>query len=212
MCVCARPLAHPAFYPPSLSFPRSSVCVQCGKKITWERNQEPNPETALAEVDAKPKFRPSPKPAAKKTTYTAPVANRLAATPATGSCRKGAAAAAYAISHVSKKQFGQGQCAKFVGNALAAAGFKSITGAANAYQKGPALLAAGFVKLPSLANPQIGDVWLYSRVATHPSGHLQIFTARGWVSDFIQARNNPWKGGATGGSFATAYRPAPSVC
>ena len=119
-----------------------TAITKCGKKITWERNQEPQPESAdhaLMETETEAEKPTKASSASKKRTPgsaktnqpqprmvksgTAAPATAAPATAApasssssssTSACRKAEKAAEYAISHVSKKQFGQGQCAKFV--------------------------------------------------------------------------------------------------
>ena len=62
----------------------------------------------------------------------------------------------------------------------------------NAKDMGPALLKAGFVKIPASETVQIGDVWIYNALPATPTrkaklyGHIQIKTKDGWVSDYIQ--------------------------
>ncbi|AWT48557.1 CHAP domain-containing protein [Psychrobacter sp. YP14] len=87
----------------------------------------------------------------------------------------------------------QGLCARYVRQALQAAGY-SFTPNASAYQYATrgTLAEAGFVKISNDAPPQVGDVVVYNRSSKHPHGHIQIFDGNTWVSDFIQPRKNPY--------------------
>lgn len=89
-----------------------------------------------------------------------------------------------------------GFCAKFVANALQAAGYKfNRQNSAYQYANGP-LASAGFRKIPNQGKYQIGDVMVWPAHgqgmrggAIH--GHIQIYNGRNWVSDFIQANMRP---------------------
>lgn len=160
-----------------------------------------------------PKRAAAPKKSAPK--KAAPKSAAPASPPMVGSssatCDKLTKAANYALTHVSKKQYGQGECAKFVGAALVGGGFKPITGERSACNKGAALRANGFAPV-STTSYQVGDIGLWSCVSAHPDGHLMIYSSKGWVSDHKQNRADPWAGGKTAGSKLTIYRLAPSAC
>ncbi|PNK60232.1 CHAP domain-containing protein [Psychrobacter sp. FDAARGOS_221] len=86
-----------------------------------------------------------------------------------------------------------GLCARYVRKALQSAGY-SFTPNPSAYQYATrgTLAQAGFVKISNNTPPQIGDVVVYNRSSKHPHGHIQIYDGSQWVSDFRQARKNPY--------------------
>ncbi|WP_019671738.1 CHAP domain-containing protein [Psychrobacter lutiphocae] len=86
-----------------------------------------------------------------------------------------------------------GLCARYVRQALQAAGY-SFTPNPSAYQYATrgTLAQAGFVKISNDAPPQVGDVVVYNRSSRHPHGHIQIYDGSQWVSDFRQAKKNPY--------------------
>ena len=58
-----------------------------------------------------------------------------------------------------------------------------------AWQYGDSLLGAGFVEIPNLPDSTLpGDVVVFSPspLARNPTGHIQIRTTDGWVSDHVQ--------------------------
>ena len=96
-----------------------------------------------------------------------------------------------------------GYCARFVHDAMSSAGLNlpSIDAWQYSHQKGPLLIAAGFVQVSVVGyQPQVGDIviWLpclgapvegYPKGAKHIYGHIQVYTGRSdypWVSDFKQ--------------------------
>jgi hypothetical protein len=91
-------------------------------------------------------------------------------------------------------------CAKYVRKAIERA-YKSVTGTNKSVQRtlsakdyGPNLKLFGFQVVPGPAEE--GDVAIFNSVPNHPHGHIQIFTDKGWVSDFTQKSIYP----------ATAYK------
>lgn len=86
-----------------------------------------------------------------------------------------------------------GKCAMYVRKALQAAGYK-FTPKPSAYMYAYGTLQnAGFSKIPNGTPPRAGDVVVWSRSAKNPHGHIQIFDGKDWVSDFRQARFNPYR-------------------
>ena len=93
--------------------------------------------------------------------------------------------------------YGNGRCAYFVRQALAAGGYEPATWPVHAKDWGPPLLRAGFklVKVKSLSTfrPMKGDVAVIQATSHRKSGHIQGFDGRNWISDFVQ-RNGFWPG------------------
>jgi hypothetical protein len=96
-----------------------------------------------------------------------------------------------------KVGFGQGRCAKFVRQALAAGGYSPETWPVHAREWGPWLIRAGFrtVAVDQLATfrPLKGDVAVIQATTNRTSGHIQGFNGKDWVSDFVQT-NGFWPG------------------
>ncbi len=57
---------------------------------------------------------------------------------------------------------------------------------------GPSLEAAGFSVISNDTPLQPGDVRIIERTHGHPSGHMQMYTDNGWMSDFRQ--QDEWPG------------------
>ncbi|MDO5768518.1 MAG: CHAP domain-containing protein [Psychrobacter sp.] len=86
-----------------------------------------------------------------------------------------------------------GRCARYVRQALQAAGYEfTPNGSAYEYATRGTLSNAGFVKISNNTSPQVGDVVVYSRSSKHRHGHIQIFDGSTWVSDFRQDSINPY--------------------
>lgn len=89
-----------------------------------------------------------------------------------------------------------GYCAKYVADALLAAGYKfTRQNSAYMYASGP-LSGAGFTNIGNSGKYQIGDVMVWSAHGVGSKGgaihgHIQIFNGRNWVSDFIQNNLRP---------------------
>lgn len=101
-----------------------------------------------------------------------------------------------------------GQCAKYVRVALMTGGgypLKSWPVSAGDYATQGTLRTVGFEQINMSSQPQIGDVMIWSKVAAHAHGHIQIYNGKQWVSDFIQRTSMPWGKGANG-STATLWR------
>lgn len=91
----------------------------------------------------------------------------------------------------------KGRCLQYVRTALGLSG-----GVPHAYQYGfpdihPNMTKIGYQVTQSGSGaiegkftPQIGDVVVIDRVGSHTSGHIQIYTSGGWVSDFRQSSAN----------------------
>ncbi|WP_227431089.1 CHAP domain-containing protein [Psychrobacter sp. I-STPA6b] len=95
-----------------------------------------------------------------------------------------------------------GRCARYVRQALQAAGYE-FTPNPSAYQYATrgTLASAGFVKVSNDTPPQIGDVVVFNRSAKHRHGHIQIYDGTAWVSDFRQRDINPY--GSSSYSYTT---------
>ena len=89
-----------------------------------------------------------------------------------------------------------GYCARYVADALLAAGYKfTRQNSAYMYASGP-LSGAGFTNIGNSGKYQIGDVMVWSAHGVGSKGgaihgHIQIFNGRNWVSDFIQQNLRP---------------------
>ena len=94
-------------------------------------------------------------------------------------------AARYARSKAHPKS--QGLCARYVVNALQAAGYKMSRGNAATLAPGP-ISAAGFKQIPNNAKQMVGDVKVWEAVPSAGAkyGHICIWDGQNWVSDFIQ--------------------------
>jgi hypothetical protein len=86
-----------------------------------------------------------------------------------------------------------GKCAGYVVSAIEKGLGKSIGRPAptvgsfpSAKDFGPSLTRAGYQAVPNPSQPRVGDVQVIQGVHGHPDGHMQIYTAQGWVSDFNQ--------------------------
>lgn len=102
-------------------------------------------------------------------------------------------AAATASRVVGSRRNSLGKCAMYVRKALQSAGYK-FTPRPSAYMYANGTLAsAGFVKIDKNSTPRVGDVVVFNRTARNPHGHIQIFDGKDWVSDFRQARFNPYR-------------------
>lgn len=101
------------------------------------------------------------------------------------------AAARHAVAAASPEP--DGHCARFVREAIEAGGIV-LTRTAFAKDYGSHLRDGGFESIlttptghaPSDYHPEIGDVVIFQAAHGHPAGHMQMFTHRGFVSDFIQ--------------------------
>ena len=79
------------------------------------------------------------------------------------------------------------RCARYVGNALIAAGFQIEVKDACYYHSEGILSSVGFRLLPSRpATLKKGDIAVYECNRTHEYGHIQIYDGYGWYSDFRQ--------------------------
>jgi hypothetical protein len=100
------------------------------------------------------------------------------------------------------------QCALYCRLGLEAAGINTAdrprSGDAGDY--GPFLLRHGAQVIPqSDYIPQTGDVVVFDKTAEHPSGHIETFDGRRWVSDFVQLGFSPY-GDAGNTPKYTIYR------
>ena len=108
-------------------------------------------------------------------------------------------AANYATQQAQKNQRSTGYCARYVANALQAAGLKfQRQGSAYMYHTRGILKQAGF-GLVSVGRrgytPQAGDVCVIDRFNKHKHGHICIYNGKNWVSDFIQRTASPYSDG-----------------
>jgi len=108
-----------------------------------------------------------------------------------------AIAAQYATRHAEKQSIGY--CAKYVANALEAAGLKfQRQPSAYMYHRNGILSKAGFglvSKGMQGYTPEIGDVCVVDRFNSHEHGHICIWNGKNWVSDFVQRTPNVYKDG-----------------
>jgi len=91
-----------------------------------------------------------------------------------------------------------GNCAKAVRLAIGAGGLDvALTPYAKDY--GPNLVRAGYTQLDADARkaytPQRGDVIIYPAAPNHPSGHMEMYDGKQWVSDFKQKGPVPFGDG-----------------
>lgn len=109
-----------------------------------------------------------------------------------------ALAAQYATKHAKKQSIGY--CAKYVANALEAAGLKfQRQPSAYMYHRNGILSKAGFglvSKGMQGYTPEIGDVCVVDRFNKHVHGHICIWNGKNWVSDFVQQYSpSPYRDG-----------------
>jgi hypothetical protein len=99
-------------------------------------------------------------------------------------------------SHANAKSVGK--CAKYVRQALEAGGGDTTGHPVSAKNWGPTLEKMGFKPVPE-ANyaSKLGDVAVFQPRESNGHGHIQAYTSRGWVSDFIQLRFRPNRRDAT---------------
>lgn len=109
-----------------------------------------------------------------------------------------AIAAQYATRNA--KDHSIGYCARYVANALEAAGLKfQRQPSAYLYHRNGILSKAGFglvSKGMQGYTPEIGDVCVVDRFNSHEHGHICIWNGKNWVSDFVQKYSpSPYKDG-----------------
>ncbi|MCL2714019.1 MAG: hypothetical protein FWD68_05380 [Alphaproteobacteria bacterium] len=113
--------------------------------------------------------------------------------------------------------FGEGHCAAHVRKAFLSAfakvGKKGVPETPYAYNYGEMYILAGFTevasgKLDKARDPvlkgyieKIGDVVVFAKNETHDNGHVEMYTSKGWVSDFEQAHFVPWPANYVGITF-----------
>lgn len=96
------------------------------------------------------------------------------------------------VAHLDAKGLAKssGYCARYVMNALVAAGIPNTCRQASAYMYPNALLKHGFHEISMSTTPQAGDIVVndkgYNGKSKH--GHIQGFTGSRWISDFKQNR------------------------
>ncbi|KAL9643921.1 hypothetical protein ABK040_013330 [Willaertia magna] len=98
-----------------------------------------------------------------------------------------------------------GYCARSVRQAIEAATGRSIQRVGSAKDYGPSLINAGF-RVVNGQQPQIGDVAIFQSVPGHPHGHMQVYTANGWYSDFKQRDQFPGSAYRNVNAPMTLYR------
>lgn len=97
-----------------------------------------------------------------------------------------------------------GYCARYVANALEAAGYKFPRQPyAYMYAHGP-LEQAGFTRIPNNTPPMAGDIAVFTPRPGSKAGHIQIFNGSKWYSDFAQ--NHMLPGRAYANSTMTLWR------
>jgi hypothetical protein len=101
-------------------------------------------------------------------------------------------------------------CAMYCRLGLEAAGLSTgdrpQTGDAGDY--GPFLLRHGAQVISQDSySPQVGDTVVFDKTGQHPSGHIEIFDGRKWVSDFMQHSFSPYRDASSTPPF-TIYRIA----
>lgn len=106
----------------------------------------------------------------------------------------GAAAKASMEAYKKANAKSTGYCARYVSNALLSSGFKfSKKEHAYEYHTDGVLSNLGFRRTPYTGSNQIGDIMVFGKTPKHPSGHIQIYSPNGWVSDFRQKGISPYK-------------------
>lgn len=84
----------------------------------------------------------------------------------------------------------QGQCAKYVRQAIEAGGLAIADRPLYAKDYGPALTALGFTKVAVEAyTPVKGDIVVLQPPKGQTAGHIEIYNGTTWVSDFVQSQN-----------------------
>ena len=90
--------------------------------------------------------------------------------------------------------FSTGYCARYVSNALLSSGFKfNKKQHAYQYHTDGVLSNLGFRRIPYTGNNQPGDIMVFGKTPRHRSGHIQIYSPNGWVSDFKQKGVSPYR-------------------
>ena len=109
---------------------------------------------------------------------------------------------------VNSREKSVGKCARYVANALQAAGYKfNRQPSAYMYHTNGILSGMGFECIGrNNPQPQPGDVCVINRFNGHPHGHICMFNGQQWISDFRQRTPVPYKAGAPGGLWY--YRPS----
>lgn len=88
----------------------------------------------------------------------------------------------------------QHRCARYVREALEAAGFKVKRGIGSAYMYAEGELERlGFTPLDPNTPPIPGDIMTIGRSQRHVHGHICIFDGNHWYSDFKQNRASPYR-------------------
>ena len=83
--------------------------------------------------------------------------------------------------------FGEGKCARFVREALEAAGADTTAHPVDAKDWGPTLLHAGFTAVTDVPYvAQQADVVVIQPTSKNPHGHIAGFDGTSWISDFVQ--------------------------
>jgi hypothetical protein len=84
--------------------------------------------------------------------------------------------------------FGAGQCAKYVREAMVAAGLNTAGNPISAKDYGPFLVKLGFKSVTTTMPyaPQKGDIAVMPASAGSIHGHIAGYTGSKWISDFVQ--------------------------
>lgn len=98
------------------------------------------------------------------------------------------------IARTRANQRSTGYCAKYVSDALLAAGYKfQKQPSAYMYATNNILKSIGFTQVGNESPSQPGDIKVFGRTARHKHGHICIFDGRNWISDFLQRNANPYR-------------------
>ncbi|MBS0425483.1 MAG: CHAP domain-containing protein [Proteobacteria bacterium] len=95
-----------------------------------------------------------------------------------------------AVKHLDDNAYetSQGQCAKYVRQAIEAGGVTIPNRPLYAKDYGPKLMELGFKKIGSAGySPQKGDIVVLQPPKGQSAGHIQIYNGKIWESDFKQS-------------------------
>jgi len=110
----------------------------------------------------------------------------------TGGSGRAQKAAQYASQKCGRSSVGR--CARYVADALEAAGYSfQRQPSAYMYASNGVLAQMGFSRIPEGTAPQAGDIIVINRTAKHVHGHIQIYDGKNWISDFRQNSSSPYR-------------------
>ena len=91
----------------------------------------------------------------------------------------------YLVNNAKKKS--TGWCARYVANALEAAGFKfERQTSAYLYRTNGILIKMGYREIGKQSSYAKGDITVTDRNAYYPDGHIAMWSGSQWISDFFQ--------------------------